>query len=119
MKKTVLGRIRMRIMQILWEKKRLNAQDITKAINELEPIAHSTVQSHLRALEAHDVVAHDVDDRTFIYYALIEKDGVVKSKTMEFIDLLFAGSAESLILYLANNKYISRNEIKKALKLFE
>jgi len=113
----VLGRIRMRIMQVLWERKRVVAQDITNAINRLEPIAHSTVQSHLRALETQGAVGHDVDDRTFIYYPLIEREKVMTSKTRELIDLLFAGSAESLVTYLAKNRYISTDEMKKTLEM--
>jgi len=119
MKQIVLGRIRMRIMQVLWEKGRLNAQEITNTINEFETVAHSTVQTHLRALEAQGAVGHDSEDRTFIYFPLMERENVMKSKTREFIDLLFAGSAESLVAYLANNKYISREDVRETLKLFD
>ena len=115
--KPVLGRIRTRIMQVLWDRGRATAQDITNAINRLEPVAHSTVQSHLKALETQGAVDHDVDDRTFIYYSLIEKEKVMKSKTCELIDLLFAGSADSLITYLAKNSYVSPNEMKKTLEM--
>ena len=119
MNNITFGRIRMRIMQVLWEKKKANAQEITRAINELEPIAHSTVQTHLRALEDKGAVAHSVDDRTFIYVPLVEKERVMKSKTMDFIEVLFSGSAESLVSYLANNKYVTREEMKKAIQLFD
>lgn len=118
-KKLVLGRIRTRIMQALWDKKRLTAQEITNAINEHEPVAHSTVQSHLRALESQCAVAHETDDRTFVFYPLIERDSVMKSKVRDLIDVVFLGSAESLVAYLADNKYVSLNEMKKALELFE
>ncbi|MBT4482077.1 MAG: BlaI/MecI/CopY family transcriptional regulator [Candidatus Latescibacteria bacterium] len=119
MNKITYGRIRMRIMQVLWGKKKANAQEITRAINELEPIAHSTVQTHLRALEDKGALAHSVDDRTFVYFPLVEKEKVMKSKTMDFIEVLFSGSAESLVSYLANNKYITREEMKKAIQLFD
>jgi len=112
------GRIQMRIMQVLWKKKRTNAWDITRAINEFEPIAHSTVQSHLRTLEEKGAVAHDVDNRTFIFYPLVENEKVMKSTMQDFIELIFAGSAESLVSFLAKNKYVSLDEMKKIIKLF-
>lgn len=113
MHKITFGRIRMRILQVLWRKNRANALEITNSINELEHVAHSTVQSHLRALEKQGAVAHDIEDRTFVFYPLIDEEKVMKSKMKDFIGLFFSGSAESLVLYLINNKYISKNEMKK------
>jgi len=111
----VLGRIRTRIMHVLWDQGRAAAQEITDAINRLEPVAHSTVQSHLRALESQSVVGHDKEDRTFIFFPLLSREQVTTSKTRELIDLLFAGSAESLVSYLAKNSYVSADEMKRTL----
>ena len=45
---TLLGRVELLIMQLLWEKECATAREITDAINEIEPIAHSTVSyTHL------------------------------------------------------------------------
>ena len=113
----VLGRIRTRIMQVLWDKKQATAQEITDTINHLEPVAHSTIQSHLRALETQGVVNHSLDDRTFIYYPVFTKEQVTTTKTQELIDLLFAGSAQSLVAYLAKKRYVSPEEMKKTLDI--
>lgn len=102
-------------MQVLWEKGRAAAQEISETVKELEPVAHSTIQSHLRALESQGVVSHSLDDRTFIYYPVLTKEQVMTSKTRELIDLLFAGSAKSLVVYLAKNRYVSPEEMKKTL----
>ena len=45
-----LGRMQFRIMQVLWDRERVSARDITDALNEAEPVAHSTVQTLLRQL---------------------------------------------------------------------
>ena len=41
---TQLGRVQLLIMQVLWDKGRASAREITDALNEREPIAHSTVR---------------------------------------------------------------------------
>ena len=46
-----LGRVQLVIMQVLWQRGRATAREITDAINQKEPIAHSTVQTLLRGLE--------------------------------------------------------------------
>jgi len=41
MTSTQLDRVQLLIMQVLWEKERATARQITDAINASEPIAHS------------------------------------------------------------------------------
>ena len=56
---TRLGRVQLLIMQVLWDKGRATARQITDAINASEPIAHSTVQTLLRGLEEKGSIAHE------------------------------------------------------------
>ena len=63
-----LGRLQFRIMQVLWDRGRTNAREITEVLNETEPVAHSTVQTLLRQLEAKGAVAHEAKDRTFVFF---------------------------------------------------
>ncbi|MBN1291171.1 MAG: BlaI/MecI/CopY family transcriptional regulator [Candidatus Latescibacteria bacterium] len=114
-----LGRGQIRIMQELWEKKRATAQEITDAINEVEHIKHSTVQTFLRMLVKKKAVAFDVDHRTFIYYPLISKEKVTQKELHEFMDVIFKGSPEGMISYIIKNTDISHDQIKKIKKLLE
>jgi hypothetical protein len=45
---TQLGRVQLLIMQTLWRLGRATAREITDALNESEPIAHSTAANVLR-----------------------------------------------------------------------
>ncbi len=42
------GPVQLRIMQVLWQKVRANAREITEELNKESPIAHSTGQTLLR-----------------------------------------------------------------------
>ena len=119
MKKFKFGRVQMRIMQVLWKKKRANAREIAEALNEFEPIAHSTVQTLLRTLEKKGAIDHDIDDRTFIFYSLVKNEKVIKDELGNFINHIFAGSAGCMVSYLVKNQYISPEELKKISKLFD
>lgn len=105
------GRVQMRIMRVIWEKGRVNARDITEALNKIEPIAHSTVQTLLRKLEQKGAVDHSIDDRTFIFFPLVEIEKVTKNALQEFIDRIFAGSPGGLVSYLIKNETISPDEM--------
>ncbi len=105
------GRVQMKIMRVIWEKGRVNARDITEALNKIEPIAHSTVQTLLRKLEQKGAVDHSIDDRTFIFFPLVEIEKVTKNALQEFIDRIFAGSPGGLVSYLIKNETISPDEM--------
>ncbi len=111
------GRVQLRIMQVLWAKRRANAREITETLSRAEPIAHSTVQTLLRKLEAKGAVAHDVDDRTFVYYPLVEKQNVQRGATRELVDRVFGGSAAGLIAHLLEHERISVDELRELRRL--
>ena len=76
MGETQLGRMQFRIMQVLWDRGRITAREITDALNESEPgRAHSTVQTLLRQLEAKGAVGHEAEGRTFVFYANSRRTG--------------------------------------------
>lgn len=114
-----LGKVQMRIMQILWEKGEANAREITDALNHENPISHSTVQTLLRKIEMKGAIAHKSDDRTFLYYPVVQESKVTYSVTREIIDRIFDGSAGGLISYLLQNEKISKKELDDIRRLIE
>jgi BlaI family penicillinase repressor len=86
MGETQLGRMQLRIMQVLWDRKRANAREITEALNESEPVAHRTVQALLRQLEAKAVMGHQAEDRTFVFFPWLKEDRVKRTAARELLD---------------------------------
>ena len=114
-----LGRVQLQIMQVLWERGRATARDITDALNESGEIAHSTVQTLLRQLEEKGSVGHEVRDRTFIFFPLVEEQSVTQNATRDLIDRLFGGDAAGLVAYLLEQERIPRKELQDLRKLIE
>lgn len=114
-----LGRVQLQIMQVLWDRGRANAREITDALNETGEIAHSTVQTLLRQLEAKQAVAHEIVERTFLFYALIEEVHFMRHATRELINDVFDGSAAGLVAYLLENERIPKSELKLLRKLID
>ena len=110
-----LGRVQLKIMQVLWEKGQANAREITDALSRGEPIAHSTVQTLLRKLEAKGVIQHEVRERTFIFCPLVQEDRVKQGATRNLLERVFGGSVAELVSYLLQHKHIPvRNWTKSA-----
>jgi BlaI family penicillinase repressor len=113
------GRVQLQIMQILWEKGRAAAREITDALNRVGPISHSTVQTLLRKLEKKEAIAHDVEERTFIYRPLIQPEKVRRKAAREFINRLFAGSPGGAVSYLLKTERIPREELSEIRRLID
>jgi BlaI family transcriptional regulator, penicillinase repressor len=112
-----LGKMQLMIMQILWERGRVTARDITDALNRTQPVAHSTVQTLLRKLEAKGAVAHEVEDRTFRFYALAKESKVTRNATRDLVNRLFGGSVGGLISHLLKHERIPPDELEQLRRL--
>ena len=113
------GKVQLKIMRVLWEKKRATAMEITTTLNDTMNIAHSTVQTHLRDLMKKGAVDHEKNDRTFVFYPTVEAENVTQNAVKDFVFNIFSGSAEGLVAHIIKNKYLSQNELKKIQLLIE
>lgn len=114
---TQLGRVQLLIMQVLWAKGEATAREITEAINEIEPIAHSTVQTLLRGLEEKRAVDHKAVERTFVFFPLVIEDEFKSSATQELLSRVFGGKARDLVAHLLADDAVSGDELAEIRKL--
>jgi BlaI family penicillinase repressor len=114
-----LGRMQFRIMQVLWDRGRANAREITEALNETEPVAHSTVQTLLRQLEAKDAVGHDAENRTFVFYPRLKEDKVKRTAARDLLERVFGGNVGSLVAHLLKNEQLSQAELDELHRLID
>jgi BlaI family penicillinase repressor len=119
MGETQLGRMQFRIMQVLWDRQRANAREITEALNETERVAHSTVQTLLRQLEAKGAVGHEAKDRTFVFFPRVKEDRVKRTAARDLLDRVFGGNVGSLVAHLLKNERMSRDELDELHRLID
>jgi BlaI family penicillinase repressor len=114
-----LGRMQFRIMQVLWDRGRASARDITDSLNEAEPVAHSTVQTLLRQLEAKGAVGHEAEGRTFVFSPRLDEDRVKRSATRDLLERVFGGSVGGLVAHLLKDERLSRSELEELRRLID
>lgn len=108
-----LGRVETQIMQVLWERGQATAREITDALNAGRPVAHSTVQTLLRELEAKGAVAHEVQGRTFVFLPLIPQNDARQQATRDLVARLFGDSAVGLVAYLLQHEELSSEDLTR------
>src|SRR5437879_454427 len=106
-----LGKVQLEIMHILWLRGRATAREITEAMSQAQPIAHSTVQTLLRQLQAKGAVTYEVEDRTFVYRPLYQQAEVAETAARDLLTRLFNGSVSRLMAHLLQHEPISDEEL--------
>ncbi len=119
MGETQLGRMQFRIMQVLWDRGRASAREITDSLNQTERVAHSTVQTLLRQLEAKGAVGHVAEGRTFVFVPKLKEEKVKRTVTRDLLERAFGGSAPSLVAHLLKHEPISRQELDELKRLLD
>ena len=113
------GRMQLRIMQLLWDRGRASAREITDMLSESEPVAHSTVQTLLRQLEAKGAVGHEAEGRTFLFYPKLKEDRVRRSAVRDLVERVFGGDVGGLVAHLLRNEKVSREELDELRRLID
>jgi BlaI family transcriptional regulator, penicillinase repressor len=114
-----LGRVQLQIMEVLWRHGRATARQITDELSRTKPIAHSTVQTLLRKLEAKGAVAHDVEERTFIFRPLYRQTEITAAATRDLLTRVFHGSVYGLVAHLLQHESISPDERRRLRALID
>lgn len=109
--KISVGAVQLRILRVLWREGEATARHITDLLNRESEIAHSTVQTLLRKLEAKKVVGHEERDRIFHFRALVAEDEVTGSAASDVVSRVFEGSLTGLVAHLINKKEVSEKEL--------
>ena len=114
-----LGQVQRQIMEVLWRHGRATARQITEELSRTRPIAHSTVQTLLRKLEARGVITHDLEERTFLFRPLHQEADITASAARDLLTRVFQGSVYRLVAHLFQNETISPEERARLRQLID
>ena len=97
--------LELEIMQVLWEIGPASVQSVQKALKR--ELAYTTVQTMLTVLHRKKKVKRVLKDKAHIYKPAVTRDKFTGHALREFIDRLFGGSAEGLVVSLIQEKHLS------------
>lgn len=105
------GETQLKILELLWQKGKMSAKEITDQLSEIEPTTRSTIQTLLRRMEQKGAVKHEIVNRTFIFSPTVTPDNVKKGAITDMVGSVFHGSAKGMIAYLLKNQIVSKSDL--------
>jgi BlaI family penicillinase repressor len=109
-KPKILTKAELRVMNVLWEKRRATVADVAGALPP-PPLAYTTVLTMLRILEQKDVVARTPDGRAHVYHPLVERDEAATSAVSDVVRSFFSNSKTALAVRLMEEERPSQDEL--------
>jgi len=111
-----LGDLQLRILQTLWEREEASVAAVHAALTK-ERLAHTTIATMLRKMEARGLVAHRAEGRTFLYRAAVAAEHVNQGMADHVLDRLFEGRLADMVSHLLDTREVSKDELAELQRL--
>ena len=118
-KHTTLTPQELEIMKLVWQCEGATVRDIYEGLLERRKIAYTTVMTMMKILETKGYLTKRRQDRAFPYRPAQPKNLVIGDMIREFIDRVFNGSAEPLLVHLVNGRHIREKDLQEIVRMIE
>ena len=112
-KKPVLTSQELEIMKIVWRSGAATVRDVYETLLEHRKIAYTTVMTMMNILETKGYLKKRQGDRAFVYTPSRPEKQVIRAMVREFVDRVFNGSAEPLLLHLVEDRRLSEQDVEE------
>jgi len=109
--------LELEIMQVLWEAGSGTVQSVQRELKR--ELAYTTVQTMLTVMHRKGKVKRTLKDKAYIYKPTVSRTKFTGHAVREFIDRLFGGSAEGLVMNLLQEKHLTPQKLAALHELIE
>jgi BlaI family transcriptional regulator, penicillinase repressor len=101
------------VMQVVWSKGRVTADEVRLALPRRQDLKDSTVRTILRRLEEKGYALHDVEGRTYVYRPRVEPQNVATQQVRGIINRFCRGSVENLLVGMVDDNLITPDKLRE------
>ncbi len=108
------------IMKVLWKNGELTLNKIVETLNESEKKNKSTIKTLLyRLIEKDSVMSITNKSKENTYKAIVSEEEYLEKANESFLEKLYNGSTNKLLLNFVEEKKISKKDLQDLLDLIE
>jgi BlaI family penicillinase repressor len=105
------------IMKIVWERDSATVRDVYETLLERRKVAYTTVMTMMKILERKKYLKKTQVDRAYVYRPAQPQRQVIGAMVREFVNRVFNGSAEPLLVHLVEDHKLSREDLEEIARL--
>ena len=99
------------IMKVIWRLGTPTVRQVYETMLEHRKVAYTTVMTMMNILEQKGYLKKRQKDRAFVYTPSRPEKQVIRAMVREFVDRVFNGAAEPLLLHLVEDDQLTKEEL--------
>lgn len=105
-------------MKLVWEHPHgATVREIYESLLAKRKVAYTTVMTMMRILEQKGFLKKTLDARAYVYKPTQPKGQVIGAMVREFVNRVFNGSAEPLLVHLVDDHHLSPKDLEEIARL--
>src|SRR5579862_6138648 len=101
------------IMKVVWKLETATVRQVYETLLERRRIAYTTVMTMMNILEQKGYFKKRQEDRAYIYRPSQPQKQVIRSMVREFVNRVFNGSAEPLLVHLVEDRCLTESDLEE------
>ena len=107
------------IMQSLWDKNPMCAEDVIAALSDQQDWQEATVKTLLNRLLKKGAVRAEKEGRRFLYSPVLKREQWIHTESKGLLDRLFDGKIAPLVAHFSQQKKLSKQDLDELKRLIE
>jgi predicted transcriptional regulator len=98
------------IMKVVWRLEKATVREVYEALRDKRPVAYTTVMTMMKILEEKGYLKKTRVERAYLYRPAQPRQKVIGSMVRDFLDRVFDGAAAPLLVQLARDGRLTKDE---------
>ena len=98
------------IMEIVWDRGDATVRDVHDALSRRRKVAYTTVMTLMTILTTKGHLTRRRDEHAYVYSSTRPRHHAVARLVSDFVDRVFSGSAQPLLLHLVKHEKLTAEE---------
>lgn len=104
------------IMKVVWKLDSATVRQVYETLLKKRHIAYTTVMTMMKILEQKGFLKKRQEERAYVYTPTQPQKQVVGGMVREFVNRVFNGSAEPLLMHLVEDQHLSESDLEEIRK---
>ena len=104
-------------MKIVWHLEKSTVRDVYEELLKHRKIAYTTVMTMMKILETKKYLKKSQEERAHVYRPSRPKQQVLGGMVREFVNRVFNGSAEPLLMHLVEDRSLTQKDLDEITKM--
>jgi len=107
------------VMEVVWRRNPITALEVVQQLTSHKQWQDQTIRTMLRRLIRKKALTYKAEGKVFYYAPAVSREQCVRGESRSFLERVFGGAAQPLLVQLVQESKLSANEIAELKKILQ